>query len=198
MKLKTILGAVALMGTMASANAASLSLIYTGGATGGSDGSVVNVAANDVITFDLMMDFSGPGETTLGGGYDVIWDANLFGDVVWTSGELGEEDLRRDPDRVGDSLYNGGFAAFNGLSGPDLVGSISFTVIGTVMPGKYNLSPSGTTGTAGPFVSEVDNVTILNPDFNGVVVRVVPVPAAVWFMLSGLGALIGFGRRSRV
>ncbi|MEM9270258.1 MAG: VPLPA-CTERM sorting domain-containing protein [Pseudomonadota bacterium] len=52
-------------------------------------------------------------------------------------------------------------------------------------------------GIAGPWVSAADFVTELDPTYGSATVNaVVPVPAAVWFMLSGLAALFGIRRQA--
>lgn len=192
MTIKKVIGAAALMGMMASANAASLSLVYTGDNMIADDGAIM-AANGDMLTFELIMDFSGDGEITLGGGFDINFDTAGLQFVSYDSAGLGEASFGRDPDVEDGRLFSGGFGAFAGLTGPDLVATITFMAQGA--PGDYNVSPSGTTGIAGPFISAIDFISIIEPDFNGADVRIIPVPAAVWFMLSGLGALVGFGRR---
>jgi hypothetical protein len=206
MTIKKMIGAAALMGVMASANAASLSLVYTG-ENAVVDG-VVQAEAGDALTFDLIMDFSGmqmigdsmQSEITLGGGFDIAFDSSLlaFDSYVGNENAGFESSFTRDPE-VEDGLLTGGaFGAFGGLTGPDLVATITF--IAAEGPGGATTIALGadTSGTAGPFVSAIDFATLLNVEFGSVDVEVapIPVPAAVWFMLSGLGALVGFGRKS--
>ncbi|MEM6640000.1 MAG: VPLPA-CTERM sorting domain-containing protein [Pseudomonadota bacterium] len=192
MTIKKLIGAAALTGVMATANAASLSLVYTGDNEVDTDGAILALAG-DSLTFDLIMDFSGDGEATLGGGFDVNFDAMGLEFAEYVSAGLGEQSFGRDPILEDGRLFNGAFGAFGGLTGPDLVATITFTVIGDA--GDYQLGPSTTTGDSGPFVSADTFLPQTPPDAIGATVRVVPVPAAVWFMLSGLGALVGFGRR---
>lgn len=196
MSIKKVIGAAALMGFMASANAASLSLVYTGGSTIqdpiADDGAIL-VNDGDMLTFDLIMDFSGDGEITLGGGFDINFDEAGLSFVDYTSAGLGEASFGRDPDVEAGRLFSGAFGAFAGLTGPDLVATMTFMASGP--EGTYAIGPSGTDGIGGPFISAIDFVSEIAVDYNGANVRIVPVPAAVWFMLSGLGALVGFGRR---
>ncbi|MFK8016595.1 MAG: VPLPA-CTERM sorting domain-containing protein [Gammaproteobacteria bacterium] len=190
MTIKKMIGAVALMGLMASANAASVSLIYTGGNDIDDDGAIL-AAGGDVLSFDLVMDFTD--RITLGGGFDVNWDTAGLGNVEYTSAGFGDPSFGRDPVMEDGRLFNGAVGNFNGLT-EGTIASISFTVIGT--EGDFAIAPSGTDGDSGPWIDGITFVDVIeNVEYNGANVRVVPVPAAVWFMLSGLGALIGFGRR---
>ncbi|MFK7886460.1 MAG: VPLPA-CTERM sorting domain-containing protein [Gammaproteobacteria bacterium] len=192
MTIKKMIGAAALMGVMASANAASMSLMYTGD-NQMIDG-VIQAEGGDALTFDLIMDFSGDGEITLGGGFDINFDAAGLTFDTYQSAGLGEASFGRDPEVQDGRLFSGAFGAFAGLTGPATVATITFIANGEA--GLFNVSPSGTDGIGGPFISAVDFITVLDVDYNGADVQVVPVPAAVWFMLSGLGALVGFGRKS--
>lgn len=189
MTIKKVIGAAALMGMMASANAASLSLVYTGDADTAADGAIL-VQSGDSVTFDLIMDFSD--DPTIGGGFDINFDSAGLMFESYVGAGLGDADFGRDPDVEDGRLFSGAFGSFNVLTGPELVATITFTAMGA--PGDYNVSPSGTTGPGGPFIDGTF-INTITPDFNGADVRIVPVPAAVWFMLSGLGALVGFGRR---
>ena len=58
-----------------SANAASLSFVYTGDNDVDSDGTVV-AAVNDLLTFDIVMDFTD--DPTIGGGYSVSFTAETL------------------------------------------------------------------------------------------------------------------------
>ena len=186
----TALGALLLVG---STHAASLSLVYTGNADVTDDG-VILALPGEVITLDLVMDFSGPGEGILGGGFDINWDADAFDFVDYASAGLGEPSFARDPDVEPGRLFSGAFGAFGGLSGPDLVATITFQV-NNPAPGLYTFLPSGTTGIGGPFISSEDFVTPIVPDYVGVGVYIMPIPAAAWLFGSGLLALIGLRRR---
>jgi len=153
------------------------------------------------VAFDLIMDFSGTqliggteqSEITLGGGFGVNFDASILQFASYDSAGLGDPFFGRDPDVMDGLLESGAFGDFNGLTGPDLVATMSFIA---VAGGDTSIALSATAGDAGPFISAADFTTILDVEFGSADVAVVPVPAAVWFMLSGLGALVGFGRKS--
>ena len=64
----------------------------------------------------------------------------------------------------------------------------------SALVGTTTVALGPTAGIAGPWVSAVDFVSIIEPDYGSASVTAVPVPAAVWFMLSGLAALFGMRR----
>ncbi len=203
MKIRQYLAVIVLLGTALCTHAASLSLLYAGDNALDQDGAVI-ATTGDVLLFELRMDFSGTQivgsvprlETTIGGGYDIAFDEDGFSDVEFTSAELGVPNLYAVPELLPGLLEGGAFGDFNGLSGPATVGWISFTVIGS--EGDFDITPlERPTLDQGFFISAITFIDILDVDYNGVTVRVVPLPAAVWFMLSGLIALFWQGRRCR-
>ena len=199
MTTKVIRGIAALLFTitLSQANAASISLVPTGPTT--------SILPGDLVQFDVVMDFTtddnGLGsDITLGGGFDVTFDNSLLSFVSLTNSCIGDVAFCRDPDVLPGRLESWGFADFNGVTGPAQVGSVQFLVSGL---GSSLVSTAATSGIAGPFVSGVDFVTILNVDYNSVAVStrttpVIPLPAAVWFLLSGLGAIFGVRRLAKV
>lgn len=193
MTIKKLIGAAALMGVMATANAASVSLVYTAGSTideAIADDGAILANSGDMLTFELVMDFTDI--PTLGGGFDINFDTGGLSFVSYDSAGLGEPSFGRDPDVEDGRLFSGAVGAFGGIT-EGLIATITFMAGQTA--GDYGVAPSGTDGIAGPWIDFADFITLIEPDYNGATVRVVPVPAAVWFMLSGLGALVGFGRR---
>jgi hypothetical protein len=183
--MKKVLGALTLLSMGAVANAASVSLIPLT--------DTQNVGIGDVVTMQIDIDFSAEGGT-LGGGFDLTFDESQLGLLGFTPTViLGDPAFGRPPDYVPGSglLESWGVGDFAGLT-TGTVGEVSFEVLAGATSSLVSLGP--TAGIAGPWVSAVDFITIIDPVYNEVAV-VVPVPAAVWFMLSGLGALVGFGRR---
>jgi len=186
--IQTTLGGILLSAMAMNAQAASLSLEYTG-PNQIIDGTIL-VAPSDTVTFDVVMDFSGT--PTLGGGFDIVFDSSQleFGNFI--NFEIGEDGFGRDPDEFDGLLESWAFGAFAGLSGPETVGSVSFTFIGK---GITDVFLTATSGIGGPFVSFDNPSMMLDVDFGSARIGMVPVPAAVWFLLSGLGALFGVSRR---
>ena len=183
-------GALLTLCIMAGANAASISLVATSPTAG--------LLPGDIVSFDVVMDFTtddnGLGsDITLGGGFDIVFDESFLQFEGLSNAGLGDPAFGRDPDVLPGLLESWGFADFNGLTGPALVGSVQFSVLATG-PASSFVSTAPTNGIAGPFVSAVDFISILNVDYNSIEVTRIPVPAAVWFMLSGLVALFGMRR----
>jgi hypothetical protein len=200
MKTIRILGAAATLLIMSTSNAASLSLEYVGN-NNVVDG-VVQAQVGDVLIFNVVMDFSDTfilngvevSSATLGGGFGVEFDPEILEYDSYLSSGIGDDLLRRDPDVSNGLLSDAGFGDVGGLTGPDVVAAITFVAaaqgnvtIGT-LPGGFVTSE---------FVSAVDFVSFVPVDYLGIDVAVVPVPAAVWFMLSGVGCLLGFARKAK-
>ncbi|MFK7888399.1 MAG: VPLPA-CTERM sorting domain-containing protein [Gammaproteobacteria bacterium] len=192
MKIKKILLAIALSASLTAAHAASVSLVYTGANDIDDDGAIL-AAAGDTLTFDLVMDFTD--QITLGGGFDINWDSSVFALESYVSAGLGDPSFGRDPVLEDGRLFNGAVGNFNGLT-EGLIATLSFQVLAfpaTMADGM--ITPSGTDGDSGPWIDGVTFVDVIDDvEYNGLGIRV-PVPAAVWFMLSGLGVLAGMGRR---
>ena len=188
--LRHLFCAVVLMAS-ASAHAASIFFVYTGDNPVADDG-VVTAQVGDVIHVDLMMDFSGPNEATLGGNYDISYDADAFEFLEFTSAGFGDPVFGRDPDFHGPGyLFAGGFGSFDGLTGPARVASLTFRVQ-DVAEGRYSMSPTGSQALGGPFISAIDFVTVIDPNFIGLDIDVVPVPLPAAGLLFGSG-LIALG-----
>jgi len=183
-KLKTM---VVLLGLLAvgvpfASNAASVSLLPTT--------ATDNVMDSDLVSFDVFIDF-GP-EGTLGGGFDLSWDPAALSFLGLTSAGLGDPAFGRDPDILSGLLSSWAVADFSGITS-GLVGSMDFEVLSSMgLSTMVSLMP--TNGIGGPWVSGLDFISLLEPDYNSVEVTraapgVIPVPAAFWLFGS---AIIGF------
>ena len=154
----------------------------------------------DNFSVELNMDFSD--EATLGGGVDVLYDGLLINYVGFTfdSNLL----LVSDPDFTCpgapscspidqlNSVTNIAFGNFAGLSGPYTVGTLVFSVLSS---GDISLLTAETIGSAGPFVSAITYSPMTVSYTGATVVSAVPVPAAIWLFISGLG-LLGWNRKA--
>ncbi len=175
------LGALVLMSLVAGANAASISLMPTS--------NTMNLSAGDVVTFDIVMDFSG--EPTIGGSFDVAFDSSaLRFDSFFREPSIGIPEFSRDPDILDGLLENWMVGSFNGLLPVATLGNVAFSVLPT-MGTMTNIALQDTNSATGfPWQDGFDTVYAVN--YNSVELSRIPVPAAVWFMLSALGALFRF------
>jgi hypothetical protein len=87
------------------------------------------------------------------------------------------------------------FGSFTGLAvaGPTLVGSLSYTGVNlgyAVVTMADNDLPAG-----GWFATDGTSLVV---NYGSARINVVPVPAAAWLMMSGLGVLLGFIRKRNV
>ena len=172
--------AVVALGALGSAHAASVSI--------SPDFTVA--AVGDTVSFNISGDFSDADALLAGGSIDVNYGAGL---AFLDASVIGawDQDFSF---AVGDntdgtaSYVFGTFTGVDGAAGPVDLLQISFTVLGN---STITLATSGEPGASGWLTF---NGTPIDPDY-GTAEVVVPLPAAVWFMLSGLGALIGFGRK---
>ena len=153
----------------------------------------------------------------LAGGLDIFYDETI---VAYDLDFAFDPAFPTDPDlsRTGDACFvditiagcsvpgeiNGiAFGSFTGLAadGPTLVGTLTFR--GTDIPQlgtslltmADNDTPAGSwfaTDGSGPLI-----VDYLGPAGVEAEINVVPIPAAAWLMVGGLGMLVGFARRRR-
>ncbi len=177
-------------GLPAQSNASSASLMPTTATS--------NLLNGDVVSLDVAIDFSDM-HGTLGGGFDVRWDPTALGFLGLTSAGLGDPAFRRDPDILNGLLESWAVADFSGIISGQ-VGSMQFEVLPS-MGLSTIIAVAPTNGIGGPWVSLVESITILHPDYNSIeLTRVIPVPAAAWLFgsaLIGLIGLIGFSKKRK-
>lgn len=160
--------------------------------------SDTSVTANvgDMITLDVVMDFTD--DATLGGGTDIFYDASV---LSFQSFDFGTTTLAldpgfsRSPDVLTNELEGLAFGNFNGLSGPGVVGTLTFKAeaVGDIV---LSMAVTSEALKGGEFIS----ATTYGPQlvtFGTADVSIVPVPAAVWLFGSGLLGLVGLARRKK-
>lgn len=170
--------------------------------------STSTVNLSDIITLQIMMDFTD--DATLGGGFDILFDPNLVSYIpksYLTDPTLGSDpDFTRDDDPSVldasklvevqfDRLVGAAFGSFSGLSGPSVVGSLSF-VADTAGTAMFSVSASTSSSVGGFFSANTFDEQF--PNFTGTAVTIsgIPIPATFWLFGSGLLGLVGIARRS--
>lgn len=184
-KLKTVLTFLAVSCVVTTANAASMSFVYTGSNHTDNDGSVL-ASVGDLMAFDIVMDFTD--DPTVGGWYDVYYTPDTLRFEAWELVPFGDRSFSGAPYFLDGLLQDAGFGSFDGLTGPATVARVSFTFLGGPIA-TMNLFAGHLPFIRPDFVTANENV-----DYGGATIRT-PLPGAAWFLLSAVGALSALRRR---
>ena len=186
MLMKRFVGAAALFGlAVGSAHAATATLEGPTSADAGSQ-----------ITVNLVVDLEA--DQSLGGGFDISWDAGLLSFVSSAVTAPGSDPFFTRPgDASAGNLAGVAFGSFNGYSGVVAVATLVFDIASDAAgSATINIGPNAVP--AGPLV-DFSGIP-LDVVYNGLEVQiastVIPLPAAAWLMLGGLGMLLGFRRNA--
>jgi len=160
----------------------------------------VTAGLTDIITDDVLMDFTD--DATLGGGTDIFFDPTILSfqsfDFSSTTLALDSAFSRLpDADVLPGKLEGMAFGNFGGLSGPGVIGTLTFQAIAI---GDSALTMAVTTEAlkGGDFISNnTFGPQVVNFGSANVSVTAVPVPAAVWLFGSGLVGLAGVATKRR-
>ena len=159
------LAILVVLGFSSSAGAASVSLVPTS--------PIVGIVAGDIVSFDIVMDFTS--DPTIGGGFKITFDPSaLQFDSVNRNAAVGDPDFSRDPDfnfGVG-VLENGAVGGFNALPDTAVIGSISFLALSSASSIVSITDTS--TDLGGPWVSALDFVSFISVMFNQVTLNAPP------------------------
>ena len=154
-----------------------------------------SVHIGDLVSLDLTMNFQG--EPTIGGGIDVLFDNFTNAELAfdsYTRANLGDAAFGRAPDVEATKLNGIAFGDFAGVSGPALIGTLSFKA---KKAGDYFLDLAINDKPAGSFfkLNGDPQLPILNGATLHVLAVPIPIPAAVWLMFSALGTIGGVSSR---
>lgn len=183
-------------------------------------GMMLNASANS-IGFDAL-EYDGTAGTVsmtlqydftefamFGGGVDIVWDAGALAFANFERAPLpadAQAPASPDGELVGNDTWEGiGIGTFEFFTGMTSMGDIATFTFDVLGPTDAGATPCGLTlcitpNATNPLVSlagdTVTDALIANGGGGAnVTAAPIPVPAAVWLMLSGLGALLGFGRK---
>jgi hypothetical protein len=153
--------------------------------------------AGGQVAFSLVANF---GSTpTIGGGVDFSWNSSVltFKSFDFDPGFTIRDTSFDRKDLQTSSLFSVVFGNFGGLSLPadTKIGLVTFNLVGS--PGSSSsIALSDSNRWAGFFT---DAGSAINVSYTGATANVapIPIPAAVWLLVSGLAGLAGVARRSK-
>jgi hypothetical protein len=153
--------------------------------------STASVGIGGTVDVSFTMDFTD--QATLGGGFDLTYDAAVLSLDSWTYAAIGDPMLLGPANTAPGSIIAIAFGDFTGVTGPALVGTASFSAIGAGLA-DFGMSDNGFP--AGPFLDLTTYIPMtVAYNSSALEVTTVPVPAAIWLFGSGLSGLIWMKRR---
>lgn len=121
----------------------------------------------DIVSFDVVADFSGD-FASLGGGFDIVFDDSAVSFSGLNPSGVGNPAYGRAPDILPGVLESWSIGAFNGFDSSGIViGNVQFEVLPGM--GQFTVvSIRGTNGIGGRWISAGDNLSTLDPSYNDV------------------------------
>ena len=151
-------------------------------------------APSESVVFEVWMDFE---QVTIGGGFDIEFDPEVLSFESWTGADLGDPDFQRDPD-VFDGLLGGiAFGDFGGITGLNLIGTLKFSVLPDVPAGVTTAIELSQRFCFQCEFVDLNTFQIIDVDFIGAELKIVPLPAGVVLFAGALAALGAAGQRRR-
>lgn len=142
----------------------------------------------DLLTFDVVMDFTDYPNGTIGGGFDIVYDTSTLAfSSFFRDPSIGEVDFSRDPDILPGLLESWAVAAFVPLPPFAILGSVTFEAL--TQFGDSFVGTQATQGIGGPWVDGTTFVDLVPVEYGLVTFTTIPVPGAVWLLLGALGWL---------
>ncbi len=148
------------------------------------DPDSTEVQVGDQLSLDILYDLVG--EKTVGGAFSVKFDDNAFDfmSVEFAADLPDDPAFRVKPDAVDSNAFNLGFGNFNEITGSGIAATVTFKAN---KEGNFSFDLGAPLAGGDPF----QNVSSINYSSAQVQVNanVVPLPGAVWLLLSGFAGL---------
>lgn len=158
-------------------------------------GDVTSVQTGDLLTFDVVADFT---DTPIFGGvFDVTWDPTALAFVSIADNLVGDPDVAQSPDVLGDRLVDWSFGGVSGVSGVNVLGTVSFSVLATMDQSTLLAFECGDSQALCRFPALI-NLIEIDVALSPIEIARVPLPAAGYLLGSGLMLLLGMRRAGTV
>ena len=152
--------------------------------------TTMTVAPGETFEIEIWMDFEA---NTLGGSFDVLYNEQGLVFAAWEAAPLGDPAFIRPPDDFSGWLSGFSFGDFNDpITGLNLIGTLTMSVLQDAPLGTYQMITSKGVGCINCGFLDADNFTIIPVEYGSadIVVRPIPLPAALWLLGAALAPLM--------